>query len=296
VSDTADTISRTGQTLATPGRDLMSLARAGMAELLDALQEQRTIEDDGTSLPPRSVQIAGLILAHAIRLIRLGTREELLDGGLELAETLTRPTIRDLDRRQPEALRLLSGASVALKAAAAPSSAGGELAVLRSWNGNAREAVATLNASPSLKLARAELRERLGVNQSYLSHLLADLEGAGLVVRTRDGRDITVHLGPAARAERVQVLLPEREPVVEGVRGSGSRLRELVLDFAQFDTDRMPPLCDAAEIAAQFQNYESTSPRWRDTTHERVPPVRTEGFVSVLAAPELTRKLANAKE
>lgn len=292
----ADTVSRTAPLLATPGHDLMSLARAGMAALLDALQEERTIEDGGTSLPPRSVQIAGLILAHAIRLIRLGTREELLDGGLELAETLTRPAVRELTRQQPEALRLLSGASVALKAAAAPSSAGGELAVLRSWNGNAREAVATLNATPSRKLARAELREQLGVNQSYLSHLLADLEGAGLVVRTRDGRDITVHLGPAAHAEHVQELLPEREPVIEVARGSGSRLRELVLDFSQFDTDRMPPLCDAAEIAAQFQNYESTFPRWHDIPHERVLRVRTEGFVSVLAAPELTRKLANTKE
>jgi len=194
-----------------PPRDLLALSKASMGELLAALEDEETLADEGGVVSPMALQVARLIAAEAVRLIRLGTRAELADASLEIAETLTGPKAKALaDHR--DAHRLVSGASVTLGAATPPSSKGGEMAVLRSWNGNARKAVEYLNSLPDQAVRRADLRELLDVDESYLSHLLADLEAAGLIVRTRRGRSVTVHLGPNARTDHVQELLPADPP------------------------------------------------------------------------------------
>ena len=201
--------------------DLLSLARAPLGERLRALLAAAGTPDLGAAVPPRAVQIAGLVVAEAIRLIRLGTREDLSAAALEAAEAMLDPATEVLGRLHPEAHRLMSGASVALGAASSPTSEGAELTVLRSWNGRAREAVALLMAADGQAMARSVLRTRLGnLSESHLSHLLADLEAAGLAVRIRGGRTVTVHLGPAARHEHVRELVaPTAYP---GWRGHGA--------------------------------------------------------------------------
>lgn len=196
----------------TESGDLLTLARtASLPELIGALYEDATLDEESGPLPSRANQIARLIVSRAIRLIRLGTQSELADGGLELIQALSHPNVKVLADDFPEAHRLLSGAAVALRSATSPASSGGELAVLRGWNKKARRAVQAVINAKGEEISRAALREQLGVDESYLSHLLADLEAAGLVVRIRDGRTVTVHTGPAARSEHVQAFIERHD-------------------------------------------------------------------------------------
>ncbi len=191
-------------------RDLLSLTKAPIAELIEALKQERTEatladgdEGGGASLPPRSLQIAELLAAETVRLIRLGTRAELTEARLDLARAVASKETAELGDEQPKVRRLLTGSAVALSFATAPSSAAGELAVLRSWNGMAAEVVALVDQAPEKYLRRAELRELLDIDESHLSHLLADLESANLIARRRSGREVTVHLGRTGRSRHV---------------------------------------------------------------------------------------------
>jgi hypothetical protein len=198
---------------AIPAPDLFSLALAPMSARVSALEQAWALPEEPGPLPPLSVQIAGLIIAETVRLIRLGNRSELAEGALELAQLVARAEAETIVNSHPESHRLASGAAVVLGAASAPSSGGGEMVVLRSWNGKAREVVELLSRAHDKALARTELRSALGdPTESHLSHLLADLEASGLAVRIREGKTVTVHLGPTGRSEQVQEQFTPPQP------------------------------------------------------------------------------------
>jgi hypothetical protein len=203
--------------------DLLSLAREPLAKRVAALRSVWSETAPAGPLPSRAAQISGLIVTEAIRLIRLGTGVELADASLELARLLNRPDGRTLAERDAEAARLVNGAAVALAAAATPSSPGARLMVLRSWSGKAKEAVRILAEAQGQAMARSELRVRLEEpTESHLSHLLGALESSGLIVRSREGRNVTVHLGPIAREDEVQELIASPPAPTWGT-GSGER-------------------------------------------------------------------------
>lgn len=183
--------------------DVLSLLPASMPELVAAIDLDRDNPSESTAVPARVLQIANLIASEGVRLIRLGTRSELTQAAVALATLLAGHSGERLSKEQPRAHRIVSGISIALKAAAAPSSSAAELAVLRSWGGNASAAVAELRRASEHRMRRAELRQTLGVNESYLSHMLSDLEAASLIARTREGREVMVYLGATGRSEHV---------------------------------------------------------------------------------------------
>ncbi|HXR61714.1 MAG TPA: hypothetical protein VN732_10330 [Solirubrobacterales bacterium] len=241
-----------------------------MRELLAALEAPEVLADEGGPVPPFSVQVAGLVVAEAVRLIRLGTRLELAEAADELAQALIEPPLSQLKQDRPEAHRQLSAASVTLGAAVAPSSSGGEMAVLRSWNGNAKQVLALINEEQGQVMERAKLREHLGgIEESYLSHLLADLEEAGLVAKVKRGKTVSVHLGRTAREEHVQREISRHEfPPIDsaGVEEGGIRLGTWPtrIDRGRGDQDcerilgqpsRENP--DEAVVPARFTNRES---------------------------------------
>jgi hypothetical protein len=196
----------------TNSRDMLSLAKAGLPELLAVLEEDATFVEDTPKIPRRSKRVARRILAESIRLIRLGTRKEVAEAALELAESLTLPAITRFEEPYPNVYRLINSAADALAAATPPSSGGSELTVLRSWKGRARKALAIVNQATDQAVARADLRAQLNLSEDYLSHMLADMEAAGLVVRVKSGKVVTVHLGLVGRSSHVQDLLPKRDP------------------------------------------------------------------------------------
>lgn len=245
--------------------DLFSLALAPMSARVSALKQAWALPEEPGPLPTRSVQIAGLVVAETVRLIRLGDRSELAEGALELARLIARAEIEAIASVYPESHRLASGAAVVLGAASAPSSGGGEMAVLRSWNGKAREAVELLSQAHDKALARTELRSALGdPTESHLSHLLADLESSGLAVRIREGRTVTVHLGPTGRSEQVQdQLAPRRPPSLK--YWSPMRDLDVVSDELSYVTPHMimlrgmgPMKMDTGALVGAFGHYRAS--------------------------------------
>jgi hypothetical protein len=195
--------------------ELFDLAKAPISELIADLETEETLSDDGGAAPPRAEQIAGLILAEAIRLIRLGTRHEIARASNALAQMLIEEGGEELERRHPEAHRLVTGASVSLSAATPAASRGGAQTVLRSWSGKSREVLERLYEAPAERMRRAELRAKVGIlDESHFSHLLSDLEGARLVVRAKTGgREVLVRLGPVAQSDEIRAMLIEPGPI-----------------------------------------------------------------------------------
>jgi hypothetical protein len=222
------TMTSTAQHMYAPP-DLFSLAEASMAELAAALEDDETFAGDEHGAPSRARQIGELIVAEAVRLIRLGTRTELSGAAVELAKTLAGPKAEELEERHPEAHMLASAASITLGAATSPSSGGSELTVLRAWGGKALEAVSAISQTDRDEMPRAQLRACLGdLDESHMSHFLADLEASGLIVRIREGRTVTVRLGSAAQSRQVRELLPGTlGPSAWTARGEEAELTQL---------------------------------------------------------------------
>jgi DNA-binding transcriptional ArsR family regulator len=191
-------------------RDLFSLSEAPLATLTEELLDERTLADPGGIAPPRAEQIADLVLFAVVRLVRLATPAQIADAGVEVSRRLIGAPGEELGRRFPRAHRILDAASLVLGAAASPASGGGEVAVLRAWNGLALNAFVAISLAPGQSMARSELRRELGhIDESHLSHILADLEDAALIARIRDGRNVTVHLGPRGHEKHVRELVPK---------------------------------------------------------------------------------------
>lgn len=204
-----------------PSADLLGLTLAPMTDRVAALRIEwgREEEVEVRPLPSRAVQVAGLVVGETVRLIRLGDRAEVTGAARELSKLVAQHT-PDAATRHPESYRLAAGASVVLGAAGSPSSSGAELTVLNSWNGKALEAVELLSRAHGRALARSELRTELGdLTESHLTKLLRDLESSGLALRLKEGRTVTVHLGPAGKSDHVQAKLA-KDPLPVRFRGT----------------------------------------------------------------------------
>jgi DNA-binding MarR family transcriptional regulator len=251
--------------------DLLGLASASMREMVEQLVAWTDVQTS-RSVPRATHQLAILIRSEAIRLIRLGTPRESSDAATALSRVVIGHRARHLEETDPEALRIVSASFSVLGAAVAPSSTGAELNVLRSWNGLAQRVVELLHDQPPHEMERAELRERLGIDdQSHLSHILRDLEASGLVVRTRTrGRNVTVHLGPVAREPRVRDLLVAGKQIDSEL---ASRIKEAFAHIA--DSTRLGDPASEAETVARELGLEAPL-REIHRFRERVQGVRVQ--------------------
>jgi DNA-binding MarR family transcriptional regulator len=177
--------------------DLLSLRAAALPALIDTLE--RLVTDHAGAAVLNAV--AELAVDETVRLVRSGSRSEVIAGGKALSGFLASKLAQAAQDGAPGAHDTLNGLLPVLTAAASPASKDGGALVLRSWSGKAREALEHIASTPKGVLGRAELRTRLAVSESYLSHLLADLEAAHLVERisAQGARTVEVHLAPQGR-------------------------------------------------------------------------------------------------
>ncbi len=146
---------------------------------------------------------------RVLRLLRQGSRDELLKEALMLNRVLAVEAGSHLRRARPEAFgiwtalgELLSGAARSTSRAAVPS-------ILRSTRGRGQE-ILELLAGESGPIPRSEIKRRLKLPESQLSHLLRNLEEVNLVIRYRPERskEVLVDLGPTGREVVTQSVLP----------------------------------------------------------------------------------------
>lgn len=181
--------------------------------------------------------LTALLRNRALRLLRQGSRQEILDEAMMINRFLAVDAGARLRQSQPEAYgrwsalgELLSAASRSTGRAAIPS-------LLLGTQGHGM-ALLRLLAAEHGPLPRAEIRRRLGLGEAHLSHLLRDLEEANLLIRYRPekGKEVLVELGPAARevvsqpvtsAESAAVPPPARKRVLEFPEADQVRFEEV---------------------------------------------------------------------
>lgn len=139
-----------------------------------------------------------LLLNRTLNLLREGSRQELLAEAMMVNRFLEIEAGRRLRERRPEVFgkwsalgAMLSGASRASNRAAVPS-------ILKGGRG---QEVLDLLAARGGAAPRAEIRRQLDLGEAHLSHLLADLEEARLILRYRPqgSKEVLVELGPVGR-------------------------------------------------------------------------------------------------
>ncbi|HTR73951.1 MAG TPA: hypothetical protein VMH33_01675 [Solirubrobacterales bacterium] len=275
--------------------DLFGLTQASIQTLIEDLRRTETLDDKGGAAPPRSEQVAALVVAEAIRLIRLGTKAEIARAARELSKLLIGSVGERLEEEQEEAHRLLSGASVALSAATPASSKGAARTVLRSWSGDAGRVMKLVLEAPGERAPRIQLRETMGIDdQSHFSHILSDLEAARLIIRVRTGKEKLVRVGPVGRTEEIREALGlvGGGPIVHRSRLDRKDERRNLVDF----THRHRPGVEPAEIAPPppqeiFAVVENTSTftQCGIARVNRLDPDAEDAFEDTLAA---TRPLA----
>lgn len=213
-------------------RDVLSLRGASFEELLHQFAAGATAEPMAST--QRLTIIAQLVVGAAVRLIRGGGREDLANAGTALSEYLASASARAAERMAAGPHGDIVGLLPVLTVATSAASSGGSEMVLRSWGGRAEEVVQMLHAAPTHMLPRASLRNRLGVSESYLSHLLSDLEQAHLIERVGQPgrRSVEIHLGPLGRqllesSDLHAVAPPRRQRQPARVHGMSDRSRRL---------------------------------------------------------------------
>ena len=144
--------------------------------------------------------VTALLMNRTLRLLRQGSRQEILDETLMLSRFLALPAGKRLEERHGRTFsgwtalgELLAGAARSTSRAAVPS-------ILKSTQGRGQEILEML-AGESGPVPRSTIKKRLGLAEAQLSHLLRDLEAADLIIRYRPqgGKVVLVELGPMGR-------------------------------------------------------------------------------------------------
>ncbi len=194
-----------------------------LASELAALSEPR-IEElrpyfEALSAQPEAERLAGmlssLLLDRVLQVLRRGSRLEIAEDGMHLADFLSSEAGKRLLAATAKLHGRWRGLADLLAEAARRSDRGAVDSILRSHRGRG-EKVLTLLAERDEPVRRMEIRQELGrISESLLSHLLRDLDDADLIIRYRPegSKEVWVELGPVGR-ELVQA--PGATAVAEG--------------------------------------------------------------------------------
>jgi DNA-binding MarR family transcriptional regulator len=206
-----------------------------MEEIVPVLERAAT-EGPG---PDRLAHVGSVILDRTLHLLREASREQILEECVALQKFLEGPG-RQHQERSPEVYGSWTGLSQLLAEAARRSDRAALESILLGHKGLGRKVMETL-AERGGPVPRTEVREKLALSESHLSHLLRDLDEADLIVRhrPRGTREILIELGPAGRelVQRsivpawVEAVLRRLNAIREGTAASedaGSLENELV--------------------------------------------------------------------
>lgn len=150
-----------------------------------------------------------LMLVRILRLLREGSRQEILEEALAVSRGISSEAGRALQERSPETFGAWSAMDDLLAEAGRRSDRAAVPSLLRSTRGHGL-AILELLAAEGRAVPRAEIRRRRDLPEAHLSHLLRDLEEADLILRyrTQGSKEVLVELGPAGREVVSQSILP----------------------------------------------------------------------------------------
>jgi DNA-binding MarR family transcriptional regulator len=153
--------------------------------------------------------LTALLLDRALRLLREGSRDDLLQEALAISGGISGDAGKALKGGNPETFGAWTALDDLLAEAARRSDRAAVPTLLRGTQGHGL-AILELLAAEGRALPRAEIRRRLDLGEAHLSHLLRDLEEADLILRYRPERskEVFVELGTVGREVVAQSVLP----------------------------------------------------------------------------------------
>jgi FixJ family two-component response regulator/DNA-binding transcriptional ArsR family regulator len=173
--------------------DLTGFVDTTMSELVEAVEKT-----EDRSLPSLQ-RVGSIFFDRTLDLLREGSRRQILDEAAALSEFLCGPSGERIERDHPGLFGSWQGLAELLTEAARRSDPAAAESILRGFKGNGRRVLEIL-AERGSAVPRSEIRKRLDLSESNLSHLLRDLHEADLITRHREtGREIVLDLGPVGR-------------------------------------------------------------------------------------------------
>lgn len=224
------------------------LVDARTAEVIDLLS--------AVAQPPIQKEVVGLandvLVDRSIRLLRTGSRQQLAAEASALYGFLESTEAAQLRATAPVVAAQWQILAELVAAAARKSDEHALEAVFAGLEGLGERLVELLVASGGSS-SRARLRERLGLSESHLSHLLRDLEEADVIVRYRPngGKEVYVALGPAGKSVASQIYPEWVDKLTAELQreGSGEPRDADVIAAELLDAGLMPRLA-AQKLAA----------------------------------------------
>ena len=153
--------------------------------------------------------LTALLLDRSLRLLREGSRQEILDEALALSGGISGQSGQSLQKRNPETFGAWAALDDLLAEAARRSDRAAVPSLLKGTEGHGL-AILELLAAEGRAVPRAEIRRRLELAEAHLSHLLRDLEEADLIVRfrTQGSREVQVEIGRVGKEVVARSVLP----------------------------------------------------------------------------------------
>jgi DNA-binding MarR family transcriptional regulator len=139
-----------------------------------------------------------LLFDRTFFLLREAPRDQVQTENRSLQRFLCAPPAQQLRQRDPELFGSWAALGDLWTEAARRSDRAAASTILASQGGRGREVLEILAAEGG-PLARGEVRQRTGLSESHLSHVLRDLEEGDLIERTREGREVVLDLGEVGR-------------------------------------------------------------------------------------------------
>lgn len=166
------------------------------------------VERAALEAEPQTLQVATALLSdRALRLLREGSRQELLDEALAVSRGISGKAAQVLKEKSPETYGAWMALDELLAEAARRSDRAAVPSLLRGTRGMA---VLEMLAREGQAVPRSRIRQSLDFGEAHLSHLLRDLEEADLILRYRPekSKEVFVELGRAGREVVSQSVLP----------------------------------------------------------------------------------------
>ncbi len=183
--------------------DLTGYLDAPMAEIVRVLEAAGRESTDRVYLE----RVGSLVVDRTLDLLRGAARSQIIDERVDLDRFLSSDVVGEIKHNHPDVFGGWAALSDLLAEAARRSDPPAADTILKGSQGLGYRLLEFL-AERGAPMARAEIRERLNLSESHLSHLLRDLSEADLVVRDRRGREAMIDLGPVGREVVRRALAP----------------------------------------------------------------------------------------
>lgn len=150
-----------------------------------------------------------LLLDRTLRLLRQGSRDEILAEALAVSSGISGEIGLVLQKKSPETFGAWTLLDTMLSEAGRRSDRASVPSILLSARGHGH-AIIELLAGKGQPVQRSLIKRNLNLAEARLSHLLHDLEEADIIVRSRPrgGREVLVDLGPIGREVAAKEVLP----------------------------------------------------------------------------------------